>query len=79
MVPLTRQPGPLQAFKLVIPATQCTPEPCTHEGYEWRYVLSGRSRLILADLVLRPGEAGEFDRSNEPSASEYGDRRLCVG
>ncbi len=63
VLPLTRQPGPLQAFKVVIPATRSTPEPCTHEGYEWFYVLSGRLRLILADhdLVLGPGEAAEFD------------------
>ncbi|WP_433214777.1 helix-turn-helix domain-containing protein [Microtetraspora malaysiensis] len=63
VLPLTRQPGPLQAFKMVLPATRTTPEPCTHEGYEWMYVLSGRLRLILADhdLVLEPGEVAEFD------------------
>jgi transcriptional regulator with XRE-family HTH domain len=63
VLPLTRQPGPLQTFKMVLPATRTTPEPCTHEGYEWLYVLSGRLRLILADhdLVLGPGEAAEFD------------------
>lgn len=63
VVPLTRQPGPLQTFKQVIPATRSTPELCTHEGYEWLYVLSGRLRLILADhdLVLGAGEAAEFD------------------
>ena len=62
VVPLTRQPGPLQTFKQVIPATRSTPEPCTHEGYEWLYVLSGRLRLILADhdLLLGAGEAAEF-------------------
>lgn len=40
-----------------------TPELCTHEGYEWLYVLSGRLRLILADhdLVLGPGEVAEFE------------------
>ncbi|GLW99847.1 XRE family transcriptional regulator [Microtetraspora sp. NBRC 16547] len=63
VLPLTRQPGPLQTFKMVLPATRSTPEPCTHEGYEWLYVLSGRLRLILADhdLILGPGEAAEFD------------------
>ncbi|MFF3669423.1 helix-turn-helix domain-containing protein [Microtetraspora malaysiensis] len=63
ILPLTRQPGPLQAFKMVLPATRATPERCTHEGYEWMYVLSGRLRLILADhdLVLDPGEVAEFD------------------
>jgi transcriptional regulator with XRE-family HTH domain len=63
VLPLTRQPGPLQAFKMVLPATRSRPQPCTHEGYEWLYVLSGRLRLILADhdLILNPGEAAEFD------------------
>ncbi|MFJ1547716.1 helix-turn-helix domain-containing protein [Streptomyces sp. NPDC088246] len=63
LIPLTNRPGPLQAWKSVIPATQNRPEPCTHEGYEWLYVLSGRVRLILGDqdLVLEPGEAAEFD------------------
>ncbi|HEX2312294.1 MAG TPA: XRE family transcriptional regulator [Thermomonospora sp.] len=63
VVPLTRQPGPIQTFKMVIPASRKTPDPCTHEGYEWLYVLSGRLRLVLAehDLVMGPGEAAEFD------------------
>ncbi|NRQ35300.1 helix-turn-helix transcriptional regulator [Nonomuraea sp. NN258] len=63
VLPLTRQPGPLQTYKMVLPATRVTPEPCTHEGYEWLYVLSGRLRLVLSghDLVLGPGEVAEFD------------------
>ncbi|GLY90004.1 XRE family transcriptional regulator [Actinoallomurus iriomotensis] len=63
VIPLTPHPGPLQAWKSIIPAEQNRPEPCTHEGYEWLYVLSGRLRLIVADhdLILGPGEAAEFD------------------
>ena len=63
VLPLTRQPGPLQAFKLTIPADRNEPKPQTHGGYEWLYVLSGRLRLVLADhdLILGPGEAAEFD------------------
>ncbi|MFI6575903.1 helix-turn-helix domain-containing protein [Nocardiopsis sp. NPDC050513] len=63
VVPLTTVPGPLQAFKMVLPARRSTPEPRTHEGYEWFYVLSGRVRLVLADhdVVLTAGEAAEFD------------------
>ncbi|MGP3976709.1 helix-turn-helix domain-containing protein [Streptomyces sp. 8N114] len=63
VLPLTRQPGPQQAFKMVLPADRSKPELCTHEGYEWLYVLSGRLRLRLAehDLVLGPGEVAEFD------------------
>ncbi len=63
VVPLTRQPGALQAFKLVIDPVAGPPEQRVHEGYEWLYVLSGRLRLLLADrdVVLRAGEAAEFD------------------
>ncbi|MEW1660526.1 MULTISPECIES: XRE family transcriptional regulator [unclassified Streptomyces] len=63
VLPLTRQPGPLQTFKMIIPASRSTPDPCTHEGYEWLYVLAGRLRLVLADhdLVMGAGEAAEFD------------------
>ncbi|WP_116210229.1 helix-turn-helix domain-containing protein [Streptomyces olivoreticuli] len=63
VVPLTRQPGGLQAFKMVIGTTRSTPELRTHDGYEWLYVLSGALRLVLAehDIVLKVGEAAEFD------------------
>lgn len=65
VVPLTRQPGGLRAFKLVIPANwpDSPPEQRRHEGYEWLYVLSGRLRLLLAehDVVLTAGEVAEFD------------------
>ncbi|WP_433200264.1 helix-turn-helix domain-containing protein [Nocardia sp. CA-107356] len=64
MLPLTRRAGGIQAYKLVIPATsRKEPDPKTHEGYEWLYVLNGRLRLILGehDVVLTPGEAAEFD------------------
>jgi transcriptional regulator with XRE-family HTH domain len=63
VVPLTRQPGGVQAWKIVIPARRTEPQPKAHEGYEWLYVLSGRMRLILGDhdLILGPGEVAEFD------------------
>ncbi|MDX3571600.1 XRE family transcriptional regulator [Streptomyces sp. ID05-47C] len=61
--PLTRQPGGLQAFKVLEPQRTGDPDPRTHEGYEWLYVLSGRLRLVLGehDVVLSAGEAAEFD------------------
>ncbi len=66
-VPLSRRPGGVQAFKMVIPATRepVEPTPQTHEGFEWLYVLNGRLRLVLGerDLTLPPGEAAEFDTS----------------
>ncbi|WP_159943474.1 MULTISPECIES: helix-turn-helix domain-containing protein [unclassified Nocardiopsis] len=64
MLPLTRRPGGIQAYKLVLESgARGEPDPQTHEGYEWLYVLSGRLRLVLGehDLVLVPGEAAEFD------------------
>ena len=67
MIPLTQRAGGIQAYKLIIPAGGRTghaePDPRTHEGYEWIYILNGRLRLILGtrDLVLEPGEAAEFD------------------
>lgn len=63
--PLTRRPGGLLAYKMVVPAGSARREPAprSHEGYEWLYVLDGRLRLVLGehDLVLTPGEAAEFD------------------
>ncbi len=63
VVPLTRNPGGLQAWKTIIPPEPGEPELRTHEGYEWLYVLAGQVRLILADhdLTLGPGEVAEFD------------------
>ena len=63
IVPLTRRPGGLQAFKLVLPPLKGEPSLQTHEGYEWLFVLDGRLRLLLGaqDLELGPGEAAEFD------------------
>jgi transcriptional regulator with XRE-family HTH domain len=64
-VPVTKRAGGLQAFKVVIPGSEFgrEPDPKTHAGYEWLYVLNGRLRLILGtdDLVMKPGEAAEFD------------------
>jgi transcriptional regulator with XRE-family HTH domain len=65
MLPLTRNPGGIQAYKMVIPGERQRREPHlqSHEGYEWVYVLNGRLRVVLGehDLVLEPGEAAEFD------------------
>lgn len=64
-IPLTRRPGGLQAYKMIIPASRpgCGPEQRVHEGYEWLYVLSGRLSLSLGEkkIVLMPGEVAEFD------------------
>ena len=65
VVPLTRRPGGIQAYKFVLPAGRDDAEPDlrSHEGYDWAFVLNGRLRLVLGehDLILEPGEAAEFD------------------
>ncbi|MHA7178839.1 helix-turn-helix domain-containing protein [Arthrobacter sp. MDB2-24] len=64
-IPLTRRPGGVQAYKLVLAGNARGTEPDlrVHEGYEWLYILNGSLRLVLADndFVLGPGEAAEFD------------------
>jgi transcriptional regulator with XRE-family HTH domain len=63
VIPLTRQPDGMQAWKIVIPISKVTPQPRAHEGYEWIYVLSGHLRFVLGDQdwVLGPGEVAAFD------------------
>lgn len=63
IIPLTSQPGNLQAYKMIISPAEDNREQGTHEGYEWLYVLSGRIRLQLGDrdFVMGAGEAAEFD------------------
>lgn len=66
IVPLTRRAGGIQAYKMVLPGVtkkSCEPNPQTHEGYDWLYVLNGRLWMILGEneLTLGPGEAAEFD------------------
>jgi transcriptional regulator with XRE-family HTH domain len=63
VIPLTRQPDGMQAWKIIIPTSKIKPEPRTHDGYEWIYVLSGRMRFILGDRdwVLGPGEVAAID------------------
>ncbi|MEV5542521.1 XRE family transcriptional regulator [Saccharopolyspora shandongensis] len=64
-IPLTRRPGGVHAYKMLIPSRNepAEPTPQTHSGYEWLYVLNGRLRLVVGeqDLILPPGEAAEFD------------------
>lgn len=65
ILPLSRRPGGIQAYKFILPAgrDETEPELRTHEGYDWAFVLSGRLRLVLGEhnLILEPGEAAEFD------------------
>ena len=63
-LPLTRRPGGLQAWKLVLPPEPAArPQLQTHEGHEWLYLLSGRLVVVLGprEYLLAPGEVVEFD------------------
>jgi transcriptional regulator with XRE-family HTH domain len=75
-----RQPGALQAWKVVIPPDRKKPELRTHEGYEWLYVLAGELRLILADhdITMTPGEVAEFDTSLPHWFGPAGDRPVEI-
>jgi transcriptional regulator with XRE-family HTH domain len=62
VVPLSRDgTGGPHAYHLTFPE-RGEPQPRSHEGHDWLYVLSGRLRLVLGDedLVLSAGEAAEF-------------------
>jgi transcriptional regulator with XRE-family HTH domain len=65
IIPLTRRPGGIQAYKFVLPrgADDAVPDLRSHEGFDWAYVLNGTLRLVLGDqdLLLEAGEAAEFD------------------
>jgi transcriptional regulator with XRE-family HTH domain len=63
VIPLSQEPGSMQAWKIVIPVSQVDPQARAHDGHEWIYVLSGRVRLVLGehDSVLDPGDVVEFD------------------
>ncbi|MGW5156696.1 helix-turn-helix domain-containing protein [Nonomuraea wenchangensis] len=76
-IPLSRSPGGLQAVKLIYPPgwPGFVPEQKVHEGYDWLYVLSGRLRLLLGphEVVLKAGEAAEFDTRTPHAFQNVGD------
>lgn len=76
VVPLTRRPGGIQAYKVIYPPAgrSATTKRQTHDGYEWFYVLNGDVRLTLGDqeYQLGPGEAAEFDTRTPHRISSAG-------
>jgi transcriptional regulator with XRE-family HTH domain len=80
VVPLTRQPRGVHAWKVVIPAERGQPQLRTHEGYEWFYVLAGELRLILGDhdIIMKPGEVAEFDTQVPHWFGPAGDRPVEI-
>jgi transcriptional regulator with XRE-family HTH domain len=65
VIPLTRRPGGVQAYKFVLPtgSDDTAPDLRSHEGFDWAYVLNGTLRLVVGDqdLLLQAGQAAEFD------------------
>lgn len=65
ILPLTRRPGGIQAYKFILPRAADDQEPRmrSHEGHDWIYVLNGTLRLVLGerDLLLQTSEVVEFD------------------
>lgn len=80
ILPLTRRPGGMQAFKLIVDPDRKDPSPRVHEGYEWLYVLDGKLRLVLGehDIVMKPGEAAEFDTRVPHWFGAVGDRPVEI-
>ncbi|RKR76637.1 helix-turn-helix domain-containing protein [Frondihabitans australicus] len=80
ILPLSRGASGMQVFKNVLPAgtDRTRPDPRTHEGHEWLYVIRGRLRLVLGprDLVLEAGEAAEFDTSTPHWFGRVDDRAV---
>src|SRR5919205_858087 len=80
VVPLTRQPRGVHAWKVVIPPDAARPQLRTHEGYEWLYVLGGALRLIIAgyDITMQAGEVAEFDTRVPHWFGPAGDRAVEI-
>lgn len=80
VVPLTRQPRGVHAWKVIISPERGEPQLRTHEGYEWLYVLAGELRLLLGghDLTMGPGEVAEFDTQVPHWFGPAGDRPVEI-
>ena len=63
IVRLSPENSPIHTFKMTYPGRTSLSPQRVHDGYDWLYVLSGNLRLLLGDrdLLLRAGEAAEFD------------------
>ncbi|MFS0866484.1 helix-turn-helix domain-containing protein [Microbacterium sp. 179-B 1A2 NHS] len=63
VAPLTLADSPVQTYKITFPPRATAPEPRTHDGSEWFFVLSGVIRLRLDGVEhhIAAGEAAEFD------------------
>jgi transcriptional regulator with XRE-family HTH domain len=77
---LTRTSGDRNAYKITVPAEDCTPDPRVHAGHEWLYVLSGPVRLVIGDNdhTLQAGEAVEFSTTQPHWFGSLGSARVEI-
>jgi transcriptional regulator with XRE-family HTH domain len=77
ILPLTRRPGGVQAYKFILPRGTGAQQQHrhSHEGYDWIYVLNGTLRMTLGDreILLAAGEVAEFDTRTPHSFSATDD------
>mgnify|MGYP002344287435 CR=1 FL=1 len=80
IAPLAPESSPIHTYRITYPPAHDLPEPRSHDGYEWIYVLTGKLRLRLGeqDLVLTHGEAAEFDTRIPHSMTATGGRPAQV-
>lgn len=80
IAPLAPEASPVRTYKITYAPVTRLPELCSHDGFEWLYVLSGNLRLRLGeqDLTLTPGEAAEFDTRIPHAISAAGKRPAQV-
>ena len=80
VAPLSPEGSPVSTYKITYPPRQAKPEPRTHEGQEWLYVLSGSLRLQLGgeEVVLQAGEAAQFDTQIPHAMSAEGGKAAEV-
>lgn len=80
VVPLTRQPRRVHAWKVVVPPERGHPRLRTHGGYEWLDVLAGDLRLLPGghDVTMGPGEDAEFDTQVPHWFGPGGDRSVEI-
>ncbi|WP_307866533.1 helix-turn-helix domain-containing protein [Leucobacter chromiisoli] len=76
IAPLTLEESSVRAYRITYHPGSPEHEPKTHDGHEWLYVLSGRLHLHLGgeDLVLKRGEAAEFDTRTPHTMRAEGSR-----
>jgi hypothetical protein len=67
----------VQAWKIIVPASNSEPAPKSHEGHEWLYVLAGRMRLASATTATCSKSARQCGVQHSSAALARAHRRPC--